>query len=117
MPEADDKITIKHAEISIKRFNEVAIPNYLGLLNNHRSNIEKCLALRDWDKLKKEEINATRIIKQVKSLLQEMDLVRNKIQENDVSKFDQMTLKSRQNAIQAIREYLGEFYCWWIKYF
>lgn len=101
-----DKIPLKRAELSAKKFNEVGIPHHLGLLKNHKSNIEKSLALGDWTKIKKEEINAMRVIKQLKNLLLEMDALRSKINDNEVEKFDQLILSGREKAMQGIKEYL-----------
>lgn len=103
----DSAITIKQAEISIKKFNDVGIPHHLGLLKNHRCNIVKSLALDDWDKVKKEEINATRVIKQLKNLMLEMDILRGNVLESDLDKFDELTMRGRQKAKDAIQEYLG----------
>lgn len=107
MDSEDEKIPIKLAELSIKKFNEIAVPNCLGLLKNHKSNIEKSVALGDWDKIRKEEINATRIIKQLKNTLLEIEYLRNRIQPSDINKFDQVVNKSRERSLEAIREYLG----------
>lgn len=104
----DPKMSIKLAEISIQKFNESAIPHNVVLLQNHKSNIEKCLALGDWEKIKKEEINATRVIKQMKNLLVEMDGLRNKIRTEDVPKFDAQTSNSRQKAVNEINSYLSQ---------
>lgn len=103
----DSTITIKQAEISIKKFNDVGIPHHLSLLKNHKSNIVKSLALDDWDKVKKEEINATRVIKQLKNLMLEMDILRGNVLESDLDKFDELTMRGRQKAKEAIQEYLG----------
>lgn len=105
----DSTLTIKQAEISIKKFNDVGIPHHLGLLKNHKSNIIKSLALGDWDKVKKEEINATRVIKQLKNLMLEMDILRGNILEIDLDKFDELTMRGRQKAKEAIQEYLCMF--------
>lgn len=102
-------ITIKQAEISIKKFNEIGIPHHLGLLKNHKSNIEKSLPLSDWDKVKKEEINATRVIKQLKNLMLEMDILRGNVEEINLDKFDELTSIGRKKVKEAIKEYLGEF--------
>lgn len=102
-------ITIKQAEISINKFNEIGIPHHLGLLKNHKSNIEKSLALSDWDKVKKEEINSTRVIKQLKNLLLEMDILRGNVEEINLDKFDELTSIGRKKVKEAIKEYLGEF--------
>lgn len=103
-------ITIKQAEISIKKFNELGIPHHLGLLKNHKSNIEKSLPLSDWDKVKKEEINATRVIKQLKNLMLEMDILRGNVEEINLDKFDELTSIGRRKVKEAIKEYLGEFW-------
>lgn len=101
-------IPIKRAEVSINKFNEVGIPHHLGLLKNHKTNIEKSLALGDWEKVKKEEINATRVVKQLKNLMLEMDILRSQIEEKDLDRFDELTLSGRQRAKEAIKEYLGK---------
>lgn len=106
----DSFISIKQAEISIKKFNDVGIPYHLGLLKNHKTNIEKSLALGNWDKVKKEEINATRVIKQLKNLMLEMDILRGNVIESDLDKFDGLTMAGRQKAKGAIQEYLGKYY-------
>lgn len=103
-----NKIPLKQAEIAVRRFNDMAIPHHLGLLSNHRSNIEKSLALGDWNKIKKEEINAMRVIKQVKNLLLEMDALREKVRDEDLERFDAMMEKGKQKAFEGMKEYLGE---------
>lgn len=101
-------ISIKQAALSIQKFNATGIPHHLGLLKNHKSNIEKCLALGDWDKVKKEEINATRVVRQLKNLMLEMDVLRGRVAEHDLDQFDELTLPGRQKAKEAIKEYLGK---------
>lgn len=103
----DSYISIRQAEISIRKFNDVGLPHHLGLLKSHKSNIERSLALGDWDKVKKEEINATRVIKQLKNLMLEMDILRGSVREIDLDKFDELTMSGRQKAKDAIQEYLG----------
>lgn len=54
-----------------------------------------------------EQINATRLIKQLKALLYEMDTLRSQVQDSDVQQFDRLTDQARKNAQDAIKEYLG----------
>lgn len=104
----DTYLPIKHAQISINRFNDVGIPHHISLLKNHRLQIQKSLALSDWDKVKKEEINATRVVKQLKNLMLDIDMLRAKVEERELDKFDELTLVGRQKARDAINEFLGE---------
>ena len=55
----------------------------------------------------REQINATRLIKQLKALLYEMDMLRNQVQDSDLKKFDECTDSARNAAQDAIKEYLG----------
>lgn len=103
------KLSLKLAEVSIKKFNDTGVPHHLAQLQNHRSNIEKCLALGDWDKIKREQINATRVIKQLKSLLIEMDELRARIVEADVARYDAQIRANRERALAEINAYLSEF--------
>uniref|UniRef100_A0A0K8UJA8 Syntaxin-17 n=1 Tax=Bactrocera latifrons TaxID=174628 RepID=A0A0K8UJA8_BACLA len=102
----NEKIPLKQAEVSVRRFNDLAIPHHLSLLKNHRSNIEKSLALGDWNKIKKEEINATRVIKQIKNLLIEMDALRERVRSEDLERFDIMMEDGKSKAFQGMSEYL-----------
>lgn len=108
MATSESPIPLKRAELSIQKFNEVGVPHHLGLLKNHKSNIEKNVALGDWDKVRKEEINATRVIKQLKSLLLGMDVLRSRICANDIDKFDEHTLIGRQKVMDGIRDYFSK---------
>jgi syntaxin 17 len=54
-----------------------------------------------------EQINATRLIKQLKALLYEMDTLRSQVQDSDVQQFDRLTDQARKDAQDAIKEYLG----------
>ncbi|KAH8235034.1 hypothetical protein KR032_007951 [Drosophila birchii] len=105
----DEKLPLKQAEVSIQRFKEMAVPHHLSLLKNHRSNIEKSLALGDWQKIKKEELNALRVIKQIKNLLLEMDALREKVREEDLERFDDLMRPGREQAFAGMKDFAGKF--------
>lgn len=109
------KLSLRLAEVSIKKFNETGVPHHLAMLHNHRSNIEKCLALGDWDKIKREQINATRVIKQLKSLLMEMDDLRSRIVDADVVRYDGLIRANRELALAEINAYLSELLAYSLK--
>jgi syntaxin 17 len=64
--------------------------------------------LGDWDRMRCEQINATRLIKQLKALIYEMDMLRSQVQDSDLQKFDRLTYQARKDAQDAIKEYLGK---------
>ncbi|XP_017864120.1 PREDICTED: syntaxin-17 [Drosophila arizonae] len=101
----DDKLTLKQAEVSVQRFQEQAVPHHLSLLENHRSNIEKSLALGDWHKIKKEELNAMRVIKQIKNLLLEMDALREKLRDEDQERFDKLMKVGKDRAFEGMKKF------------
>ncbi|XP_011499683.1 PREDICTED: syntaxin-17 [Ceratosolen solmsi marchali] len=100
------KQPIKRLEIPINKFNDIAIPHHLDLLRKHKNNIKKCQSVRDWDKVYMEEINATRIVKQLKQLIHEMETLRGQVLDSDIATFDKLTSKSRTSTLDAINEYL-----------
>jgi syntaxin 17 len=55
-----------------------------------------------------EQINATRLIKQLKGLIYEIDMLRSQVQDSDLQKFDSLTDQARKDAQDAIKEYLGK---------
>lgn len=65
------------------------------------------MALGDWDKIKKEEINATRVVKQLKNLLIEMDILRGKLQPQDVREFDRLVKQKKTDAMTEMKSFLG----------
>ncbi|XP_058461440.1 syntaxin-17 [Malaya genurostris] len=101
----NDKISLKLAEISIEKFNQ-SIPQYLSLLKNHKCNIEKAGSLKDWDRIKREQINATRVIKQMKYLILEIDKVRSRVKENELDRFDEGIDGAKKMAFAGMGEYL-----------
>lgn len=105
---SDEKLALKQAELSVQRFQDMAVPHHLSLLQNHRSNIEKSLALGDWQKIKKEELNAMRVIKQIKNLLLEMDTLREKLREEDQARFDELMKPGRAKAFEGMNKFAGK---------
>ncbi|EDV95625.1 syntaxin-17 [Drosophila grimshawi] len=101
----NDKLPLKQAAVSVQRFQDEAVPHHLSLLQNHRSNIEKSLALGDWQKIKKEELNAMRVIKQMKNLLLEMDALREKLRDEDLERFDDLMKPGKDKAFEGMKRF------------
>lgn len=99
------KQPIRRLEIQINNFN-VAIPHHVDLLKRHKSNIKKYETQNDWEKVRKEHVNVSRIIKQLKELLYQMDTLRGQVLDSDINEFDKLTASARSNIMSAIEEYL-----------
>lgn len=102
---ANAKQPIKRLEIQINNFN-VAIPLHVNLLRGHKNNIKKYQEKRDWDHVRKEQINISRLVKQLKVLLHEMDTLRTQVQDSDIEAFDKLTVKARESIMNTITECL-----------
>ncbi|XP_023289694.1 syntaxin-17 [Orussus abietinus] len=101
-----NKQPIRRLEIPINKFNDVAIPHHLDLLNRHKCNIKKYRQAQEWDRVYKEQVNTSRLVLQLKQLLYEIDMLRSQVLDSDIDKFDKLTATSRQSVITAIEECL-----------
>lgn len=99
------KQPIRRLEIQISNFN-VAIPHHVDLLKRHKSNIKKYESQHDWEKVRKEYLNVSRIIKQLKELLYQMDTLRGQVLDTDINEFDKLTGNARASIMNAIEEYI-----------
>ncbi|XP_029172504.1 syntaxin-17 isoform X2 [Nylanderia fulva] len=99
------KQPIRRLEIQINNFN-VAIPHHVDLLKRHKNNIKKYQNQQDWERIRKEHINVSRIIKQLKELLYQMETLRAQVLDIDIDKFDKLTIHARSSIMRAIEEYL-----------
>ncbi|XP_063244514.1 syntaxin-17 [Bacillus rossius redtenbacheri] len=101
------KQPLKRVEIALHKFNDVAVPHHVDLLQRHKNNIEKFQLSGSWEHVHREQINATRLIKQLKALLLELELLRSQVQDSDLEKFDKLTAAAKTSASGAIDEYLA----------
>lgn len=104
-----NNISIKAAEISINKFNE-QINQKVKMLKNFRSNSEKFMAMKNYTQLNKEQINSNRVVKQLKTLLIEIDHLKSKVNISDHDKFEKLTSQRRNEALNEIKEHLGKFH-------
>ncbi|XP_071560998.1 syntaxin-17 isoform X2 [Temnothorax nylanderi] len=99
------KQPIRRLEIQISNFN-VAIPHHVNLLKRHKNNIKKYQNQQDWEQVRREHVNVSRIVKQLKELLYQMDTLRAQVLDVDIGKFDKLTTNARSSIMSAIEEYL-----------
>ncbi|XP_045507726.1 uncharacterized protein LOC123703691 [Colias croceus] len=105
--EEEGKLPLKRVELSLSKFNEVAIPHHLDLLRQHKANILKYEELGEYARVRSEQAHARRVASQLRSLLGELEALRRQVRTSDCTKFDQMTQRSRDLTLKAIMDYLG----------
>ncbi|XP_045781255.1 uncharacterized protein LOC123878186 isoform X1 [Maniola jurtina] len=105
--EEDNKLPLKRVELSLTKFNEVAIPHHLDLLRQHKANIIKYEELGQYARVRSEQTHARRVAAQLRSLLNELEALRRQVRAADVPRFDRLTERSRDHTLRAIMDYLG----------
>ncbi|XP_050358167.1 uncharacterized protein LOC126778545 isoform X2 [Nymphalis io] len=102
----DNKLPLKRVELSLTKFNEVAIPHHLDLLRQHKANIIKYEEAEEYGRVRSEQVHARRVAAQLRALLGEMDALRRQVRAQDVPHFDRLTQRSRDLTLRAIMDYL-----------
>ncbi|XP_064075423.1 uncharacterized protein LOC113404915 [Vanessa tameamea] len=105
--EEENKLPLKRVELSLTKFNEVAIPHHLDLLRQHKANIIKYEEAEEYGRVRSEQVHARRVAAQLRALLGEMDALRRQVRAQDVPHFDRLTQRSRDLTLRAIMDYLG----------
>ncbi|XP_047540903.1 uncharacterized protein LOC125073865 [Vanessa atalanta] len=103
----ENKLPLKRVELSLTKFNEVAIPHHLDLLRQHKANIIKYEEAEEYGRVRSEQVHARRVAAQLRALLGEMDALRRQVRAQDVPHFDRLTQRSRDLTLRAIMDYLG----------
>ncbi|VVD03813.1 unnamed protein product [Leptidea sinapis] len=103
----DGKLPLKRVELSLTKFNDVAIPHHLDLLRQHKANILKYEELGQYARVRSEQTHARRVASQLRSLLGELEALRRGVRPPDRARFDALTQGSRERTLAAIMDYLG----------
>ncbi|XP_053620609.1 uncharacterized protein Syx17 isoform X3 [Plodia interpunctella] len=102
----ENKLPLKRVELSLSKFNEVAIPHHLDLLRQHKANILKYEESGEYVRVRAEQTHARRVAAQLRALLGELDALRRQVRSEDRSRFDELTKRSRDLTLRAIVDYL-----------
>ncbi|XP_047509424.1 uncharacterized protein LOC125052553 isoform X2 [Pieris napi] len=102
----EGKLPLKRVELSLSKFNEVAIPHHLDLLRQHKANILKYEETGDYSRVRCEQVHARRVSSQLRALLGEMEALRRQVCCADRARFDKLTQHSRDLTLKAIMDYL-----------
>lgn len=104
--EEPNKLPLKRVELSLTKFNEVAIPHHLDLLRQHKANIIKYEENGDYARVRSEQTHARRVASQLRTLLRELESLRQQVRVEDRPRFDKLTQHSRDLTLKAIMDYL-----------
>ncbi|XP_023951624.2 syntaxin-17 isoform X4 [Bicyclus anynana] len=104
--EEENKLPLKRVELSLTKFNEVAIPHHLDLLRQHKANIVKYEESGQYARVRAEQTHARRVAAQLRALLQELGALRRQVRAEDVPRFDRRTERARELTRRAIADYL-----------
>lgn len=97
----------KWIEGQVKKCCECAVPHHVNLLKEHKVNLHKYYRDGDWKNVHREQINASRVVKQLRSLIKEMECLRTQVVDSDLPKLDKMLINTRESAIIALAEYIN----------
>ncbi|XP_049882418.1 syntaxin-17 isoform X2 [Pectinophora gossypiella] len=101
-----NKLPLKRVELSLTKFNEVAIPHHLDLLRQHKANIIKYEQSGEWARVRSEQTHARRVAAQLRALLGELEALRRQVAPADLPRFDAATQHARDLTLRAVVDYL-----------
>ncbi|XP_072934048.1 syntaxin-17 isoform X1 [Epargyreus clarus] len=105
--EEEDMLPLKRVELSLTKFNEVAIPHHLDLLRQHRANILKYEQSGEYARVRVEQAAAARAAGRLRALLAELAALRRRVRAPDRAAFDRSTQRARDRTHRAVMDYLG----------
>lgn len=100
-----NKDNFKLIEVPLDKFHTEALPYHLQLYQQQKETIEKCMFLKNTEQLSYEIKNKTRIVRQLKDLLYELDTLRTRVYDEDLDKFDSKTFSLRRSIATLIKDY------------
>uniref|UniRef100_T1IPI1 t-SNARE coiled-coil homology domain-containing protein n=1 Tax=Strigamia maritima TaxID=126957 RepID=T1IPI1_STRMM len=102
------KLPLKRFDVAFHKCAQVAIPMHLNLLEKHSSNITKFESLSEWDKVHREQVNASRTVQQLTADIWEIERLRNQIRTEDLIEFDKKLSPLKTETLNAIQAFLSE---------
>ncbi|XP_073965875.1 syntaxin-17-like isoform X1 [Choristoneura fumiferana] len=103
----ENQLPLKRVELSLSKFNDVAIPHHLELLRQHKANIIKYEESGEMSLVRGEAVGAARAASRLRALLAELGALRSRVRAADQPNFDARTQRSRDLTLKAIMDYLA----------
>jgi len=99
------KLSFKRFELPVQRFSKTALPLYLTLLNKHQEDISKFRCNKEWDRVRRETLNAQRTVSQLQAAVREVDEVREHLTTEEAKEFDRQIKPHKRKAEDAIKRF------------
>lgn len=105
MESSQSKLSFKRFELPIQRFSKTALPLYINLLNKHEQDISQFRSNKEWDKVRRETLNAQRTISQLEAAVGEVDEVRQLLNPEEAREFDKQIKPHKKKAVDFINKF------------
>jgi len=105
MESSQSKLSFKRFELPIQRFSKTALPLYINLLNKHEQDISQFRSNKEWDKVRRETLNAQRTISQLEAAVREVDEVRQLLNPEEAREFDKQIKPHKKKAVDFINKF------------
>lgn len=99
-------VPFRRMESAIRKFIDIALPIDLERLQKHKVNIIRLRSSEEFSKLKVEYENSSHTVKQISRNLSEMDVLRSRVCENELSVFDLYLTPAKTKAMEGINDFL-----------
>ncbi|KRT85555.1 hypothetical protein AMK59_369, partial [Oryctes borbonicus] len=99
------KDNFKLIEIPLNKFHTEALPYHLQLYQQQKDTIEGCMSTKNSQQLSHEIKHKSRIVRQLKDLLYELDTLRTRVYDEDLDRFDSRTFSLRRSITTLIKDY------------
>lgn len=106
MLESEQKVPYRRLEAAAQKFAKVVIPTDLERLKNHQINIEKYRRCKSCEQLHKEHINAGRTVQQLRANMQDMEMLFQKVREEDIQALTKVLRPVKDMAAASIGDFL-----------
>lgn len=101
------KEPIKRLEICLRNFTEVSFPTHLRILQKHKANIAEFTKRGEMGAIHREQLNASRIVMQLKSDLMDLDELRERVRKEDLEAFDTRVAPIKEEVMSAVGEFIS----------
>ncbi|XP_046643546.1 syntaxin-17-like [Daphnia pulicaria] len=105
MSKVNSSFRVRIYELPLNRFANVALPQFLGQLQQHESNLNKHIKDKDWDKVRTEQLKGQQVASQLQAALRELEGVGCQLKPEDEKEFENKIRPYRIQALIAVKKF------------